>query len=179
MKLFLVTFVLLLVNTAYANAYEYKGFLKLNPNECISLRNNIVLSKLPVEFAKYTGFVKICKLVNKNGKGTRVSIVSIWAHDYLDAKSAKAPWENFPLPVIVDNEFKPLGYLYELYPSGWVTDLNIYYGKWRSDIPTEIRVDVENPAVSGDYYYAPMRWNQEGWFYEIKSKEIINGRRPQ
>lgn len=177
-KLLFVFFLLLSVNVTQVSAYEYRGFTKLNPDECTTLEKDVVLSKLPIGFSKYTGFVKICNLINK-GKETRVSIVSVWAHEYLDVQPPKTAWENFPLPIIVDNHFKPLGYLQELYPSSWVTDLNIYYGKWRLDIPTEIRVDVENPAVSGDYYYPPLIWNEKSSFYEIKGKGTINGRRPQ
>jgi hypothetical protein len=60
-------------------------------------------------------------------------------------------------------------------------ELDVYFGKWQSGMLTEIRVDVYNPAVTGDYYYAPLIWNKNSGVYEMKSgeKEKTYGHRPR
>ena len=173
----MISIILAITTTSHGN--EYKGYKKLNPDECIPLDKGVVVSQLPTEWHKYVGFIKICKLTPGKATTTQVSIISIWAHDYLNTQPPDTPWEKFPLPIIIDSSFKQIGHINELYPSDWVTDLNIYYGQWQFDVPTEIRVDVENPAVSGDYYYAPLIWNKKNGFYEMRTKETINGRRPR
>ena len=169
--------ILLLAITALCYGSGYKGFKKLNPDDCLLLDKISIVSQLPEQWHKYSNFVKICKLKQNESSIGQVSIISIWAHDYLDTLSPNAPWENFPLPIIIDSHFKQIGQLSELYPSDYVTDLNIYYGKWQFDLPAEIRVDVENPAVSGDYYYPPLIYNKKSGYYEMKGKVTINGRR--
>lgn len=157
----------------------YKGFLKLNPDECVPLDKKVVL-QLPTEWHRYGDFVKICGLTQKKGQPAKVSIVSIWADDFYDAQPAGAKWGNFPRPLIVDAGYRQLGQLPELYPTHQESELSVYYGKWRSGTPEEIRIDVYNPAVDGDYYYAPFMWNTKQGRYEMKKggNERTYGRRP-
>jgi hypothetical protein len=42
-----------------------------------------------------------------------------------------------------------------------------------------IRIDVYNPTVSGDYYYAPLIWNEKDGQYHMKTKESKSGKRPK
>jgi hypothetical protein len=156
----------------------YKGFKLLNPDECTQLDKKVV-SQLPVEWHKYADFIKACKLKDKNTAEAKVSIITIWAHDYLSAKGPGAEWENFPLPIIVDINLNQIGQLPELYPMDWVTHLDVYYGKWKSGIPSVIMIDVENPAVTGDYYYAPLNWSKKDGQYKMKNMDVTSGKRPK
>src|SRR5512135_3703092 len=124
----------------------YKGFLLLNPDECVPLDKKVVL-QLPAEWHKYGDFVKICGLTEKKGQPAKVSIISVWAEEYYDTLPSDAMWEKFPLPLIVDERFRKIGKLPELYPMDQPRELDVYYGKWQSGVPAEIRVDVYNPAV--------------------------------
>jgi len=173
----LLFFVLAISSTAYGN--EYSGFTKLDPSQCVPLNKEQVVSQVPDQWHKFAGFIKVCPLKQGKTGFAHVSILSIWAHEYLESQPPNAPWQGFPLPIIINNHFERIGQLSELYPSDWVTDLKVHYGKWQHNIPTEIRVDVENPAVSGDYYYAPLIWNEKRGSYLMRSKETINGRRPR
>lgn len=170
----LLFFVLAISSTAYGN--EYKGFTKLDPSQCVPLDKEQVVSQsgpmaqisgfhqgVPTE----TGENRFCTCVDRFHLGSRISGVS----------TAKCSLARFSIPIIINDQFERIGQLSELYPSDWVTDLKIRYGKWQSDIPTEIRVDVENPAVSGDYYYAPLIWNAKSGRYEMKDVEPKNGKR--
>jgi hypothetical protein len=163
--LFLVAAVFLL--TPCVHGKGYKGFLLLNPDECVPLDEKVVL-QLPVEWHKYSDFIKICGLTQKKGQPAKVSIISVWADDCHEAQPAGAEWEEFPRPIVVDTSYRQLGQLPELYPTHQESELSVYYGKWRSGTPEEIRVDVHNPAVDGDYYYAPLVWNGKQGRYEIK-----------
>jgi len=168
-----------LVSNSYGKGY--KGFKLLNPDECSQLDKKVV-SQLPVEWHKYADFVKICKLKEKGNTDAKVSIISIWINDYYDTTvptGAPHIWENFPLTLIVDSNLHIIGKLPEIYPMNDITSPDVYYGKWKSGIPTEIRIDVNNPAVEGDYYYSPLIWDIKSLNYKMKSKEVTYGRRPK
>jgi len=156
----------------------YGRFTKLDPKKCIKA-DATVMSQLPSDWQKYKRFVKICPLT-KNKINSDVSIISIWVNEYFDAKYpplATHQWEQFPAPVIMDKMLHKIGSLPELFPDDDITSSIVYYGKWHGGIPTEIRVDVENPAEGGDYYYSPIVYNSNNGVYEPKNKEIIHGKR--
>lgn len=167
-----------LAATPAASATSYRGLTKLDPKSC-SKAEDAVVNQLPLSWRKYSGFIKVCNL-RKEKKGSDISLISIWEQDYFKSmlQSGQAPHdESFPLPIIVDRQLAQLGSLPEVYPEDDVTSLVIHYGKWKSLIPTVILVDVENPAEGGDYYYAPIIYNDTSGRYEMKRKEVINGRR--
>ena len=173
------TICLFLVATAFlfisvARSESYKGFLKLNPDECVPLDKKVV-DQLPADWHKYGDFVKICGLPQKKGQPAKVSIISVWAHDYYATLPAGTLWENLPRPLIVDSSYREIGLLREVYPADPPRDLYVHYGRWEAGLPTEIRVDVHNPAVDGDYFYAPLKWNKKSGRYEMKSKEVTYG----
>ena len=176
-----IMFCSLLIITSASYGNEYKGYIKLNPDECVPLSKEVVISQLPADWHHSAGFVKICQLKQKKTTATPVSIISIWVLDYYDAKfppPATRKGEKFPLPIVVDNEFHTLGQLPQQYPDDPPRELNIYYSEFQAGTMSEILIDVYNPAVSGDYYYAPFRWNKQDKIYEMESKSNINGRRP-
>lgn len=157
-------------------AAGYAGFTKLNEKDCVVLDDDHV-HKLPSTWHKYKGFIKSCGLQKKAEKA-KVFIISVWGHEYLDANNLDM-WEEFPLPVIVDDQWNQVGSFPELYPSELECDLKVYYGNWKMGIPKEIRIDVSNPTVSGDYYYAPLRWNPNSMMYIMKDTEEKYGKRPR
>lgn len=170
----------------YAYGAIYPLFSKLNPANCTPLDKNAMLSRLPATWHKYAGqtyegFVKICALKAKQFSEPKILIISIWTNDYYNARitSTDLEEEKFPLPLILDNDFNIIGQLPEIYPRDDVTSPEIYYGKWHGDRPSEILIDVDNPAVSGDYYYAPLKWNEKKGNYEMTDPEEKNGHRPR
>ena len=176
-----IMFYSLLTITSASYGNEYKGYIKLNPDECIPMGKEVVISKLPLEWRKYSNFVKICKLQHGMQSPSKISIISVWVKDYFQTlpASSRDILENFPLPLIFDNEFKNLGKLPEPYPGFDVADPDIYYGEWQLGLPTKILIDIYNPAVDGDYYYAPIKWNKEKNRYELNDLEEKYGRRPE
>lgn len=169
-------FFLFTKQSCYSSTNE---FIELNEEKCSTLRRDDML-KLPLVYQEYLGFVKICSLKKKDSdEKWRTSLISIWAHDYLLSKGDASRWKDFPAPILIDSKFKEVGKLPELYPMDWVTHLLVSYGKWHAGGPGEIRVDISNPAVTGDYYYAPLEWNMEKRKYEMKSQEPITGKRPK
>lgn len=153
------------------------NFKVLDEEKCTQLTQDDTL-KLPVAYHRYVEFLKLCKFQKNNGGEQSASgLISIWAHDFTRSKGERSAWEDFPPSVLVDGSFKVIGKLPELYPMDWATHLAVSYGKWHAGRPEEIRVDVTNPAVSGDYYYAPLRWNRAKERYEMTSQEPIPGKR--
>lgn len=159
-------------------ASAYQGFRELKESECVVL-NESAIQQLPSAWHKYMGFIKACGMKKDANSKAKVFIVSIWAYDYLNAWTKSSMWENFPLPIIVDEHFTSLGTLPELFPMDSRTESTIYYGKWKSDIPTEIRIDVRNPTVTGDYHYAPLIWHSKDRQYGMEDKEPRLGHRPR
>jgi hypothetical protein len=149
-------------------------FAEVKDDKCVVLHDK-ELRALPATWHKYEGFVKSCGLQNKSSR-PKVSLISVWSHDYLDANNKKS-WEEFPLPILVDGQFRQCGTLPELYPTSYVNSVYVSYGKWRSGIPTEIRVDVDDPTVSGDYHYAPLKWDDSDGKYKTLNSSRINGKR--
>lgn len=88
----------------------------------------------------------------------------------LGTKGDAATWEDFPAPILADSAFKEVGRLPELYPMDWATHLIVSFGKWHNGRPDEVRIYVSNPAVSGDYHYVPLKWNEKKGRYEMKSQ---------
>lgn len=151
----------------------------LNEEKCTNLKLED-LTKLPVAFLKYGDFTKLCRLNEGENFGQwSTALVSIWAHEYLRSKGGATEWEHFPSSILVDRTFNVVGELPEIYPMDWATHLAVNFGKWHAGRPEEITVDVSNPAVSGDYYYAPLKWNRVKEKYEMTSQEPITGKRPK
>jgi hypothetical protein len=158
-----------------SSAIAYNGFTMLGENTCKPLTERQIHSLSP-SWQKYIGFVKLCPLQARHEKDVKVSLISVWAHEYLGARPDEA-WQDFPLPIIVNSKMEELAKLPELYPMDWVTHLKVYYGKWKSGIPREILVDVSNPAVSGDYYYLPLQYDDTTQKYLLAASEPITGQR--
>jgi hypothetical protein len=174
----LTIFVFLMLTVSICNGNGYRGFTKLDPQKCTKADARI-MSQLPSDWQKYNGFVKICSL-KKDNTNSNISVISIWVDEYFEARfppPAPHQWEEFPIPVIVNGDLQIVGTLPEIYPIDDITSPIIYYGRWQGEIPTEIRIDVENPAEGGDYYYKPIIYNRNEGRYEIKNKEIIHGKR--
>ncbi len=166
----------------YAYGAVYEEFAKLNPVTCVPLGKEAVLSRMPAAWRPYADFAKRCALKRGNATASTVSIISIWLRNYEEARfPAGTPRVGDnpppPLPIIVDNAFHIIGHLPEAYPFVEVTDPDIYYGKWHSDMPTEILVDVDDPTVSADRYYAPLTWNEKSHRYEQKETIDMPGHR--
>jgi hypothetical protein len=172
---FLMYCALLMPSNSVASYYQ--GFRELKGKDCVLISDEDV-QRLPSVWYKYKNYIKICPLKNKVTSKANVSVISIWTDDYLNAQANKM-WEDFPLTMIVDDHFTELGTLPELYPMGFRTEPIIYYGKWKSGIPTEIRIDVYDPTVSGDYYYSPLTWNDKDKKYDMKDKKSKSGKRPR
>lgn len=168
-------FFILLSNSFAAG---YRGFKELKESECAVLGEQD-LQKLPPQWHKYKGFVKICGMKRSKAAKPKVFIVSVWGVDYMEAEK-KEMWEDFPCTIIVDGQFRLLGtFPPDLYPIDPPVDLIVYYGKWKTDIPAEIRIDVLNNALGGDYYYAPFIWSDKDGQYHMKTKESKSGKRPK
>jgi hypothetical protein len=170
-----IILLIFLLGRAPSVAASYRGFNEVLDDQCVVMQDHD-LKTLPADWLKYKGFIKLCELKKNKDSKSKVSLISIWTHDYLDSRGKKS-WEGFPLPILVDDQFRQCGTLPELYPSSYVNSIYVSYGKWKVGIPTEIRIDVADPTVSGDYYYLPLLWDDKDKIYKMKGKERISGRR--
>jgi len=155
---------------------------KISDFDLLNSESGVLLSPperilLPLEFQPFVSFVRKYELKTRAAGSTKVSILSISINDYYRHQTVMAPLDapyvNFPLPIILDTAFRILGKLPELYPNNDVSSLQVFYGRWNSDIPCEIRLKVQNPAVGGDYEYHPLVWNPKKKQYQMKNEEQI------
>lgn len=176
-SLFMTLFLCLSLLVPLSFAGSYPGFKELKSKNCTALDSQSI-QKLPSSWEKYEQFIKICSLLKSSHSSAKVAIVSIWTDDYMNSQS-KRMWEDFPLTILVDENLNEIGTLPEIFPMDSRTEPIIYYGRWKSGIPTEIKVDVYNPTVSGDYYYAPLTWDEKRRRYHMIDKEPKFGPRPK
>lgn len=175
--LLLIFHIYLLVPGSIAFAEGYTGFKQVKAKDCVDLDQRL-LQKLPAPWHKYKNFIKICPLKKNMRSKEVVSIVSLWTEDYLNMKEHKT-WEEFPQSIIIDENLNEVGTLPVIFPVESPIEPAVYFGKWKSAIPTEVRVDVHDPTVSGDYYYSPLIWNDKDKRYYMTDKEPKSGRRPR
>lgn len=170
----------ILVVASISHSYGYNGYLKLAPDTCVPLEEDVIISKLPAYWHKYSSFIKICKLKQRAATTAPVSIISIWVLEYYDTRfppPATHISESFPLPIVVNDKLRPIGQLPQQYPDDPPRELDIYYRETLVGIPSDVLIDVYNPAVNGDYYYAPLKWNPKSERYEMKDMETKYGKR--
>lgn len=176
--LFTILFVIFSLTSNQSSwAGGYLGFTELKAKDCVAFDQR-QLQNLPPSWHRYGKFVKKCPLKKSAGSKPVVSIISIWTEEYLDTKEVRL-WEDFPLSMIVDENLNEVATLPLIFPMDSPSEPAVYFGKWKSALPTEIRVDVRDPTVSGDYYYAPFIWNDKDKRYYMTDKEPKSGTRPK
>ncbi|QXE90194.1 hypothetical protein [Geomonas subterranea] len=174
-----VLLILLVFHLSWLTSRSFAGypdFVELNSTVCVPIDQQHA-EKLPSPWRKYLAFTKICPLSKTPTSKARVFIVSVWTEDYLNTKQSNM-WEEFPSSIIVDGDMNILGALPVIFPIDPPTEPAIYFGRWKATIPTEIRVDVYDPTVSGDRYYPPLIWNNKQKRFRMLDKEPKSGHRP-
>ena len=129
----------------------------LDPDACTPLEPDDQ-ARLPASWKPYLNFARRCELTAP-GARPQVALISIFTRAYYEGKPDNAPWEKFPTPLLVDREFRSLGGLSQLFPWDQPAMLELKHGRWKEGVPQEIRVHVDNPAVSGPYDLPTLRWN--------------------
>ncbi|MBF9265171.1 hypothetical protein [Paracidovorax cattleyae] len=140
---------------------------------------------LPAAWAPYRDATRVCALAERPaGKAparapAKVRLVAVFTDAYYRNLPADAPWERFPLPLLVDEAGRCLARLPHLFPVDPPEDLEVRPGRWRDGIPQEIQLQVRSSAQGGDYRLPTLRWDGEARFYrafpektaEVSSKQ--------
>ncbi|GFO60219.1 hypothetical protein GMST_25440 [Geomonas silvestris] len=177
---FLEILLIILISSVPGHTASYPGFELLQESQC-SKADAYLVSTLPTQWQKYALFVKSCELMGKAGSPSGFQIVSVWVDEYFQEKYPRQHprWEPFPKALILDSHLKVVGTLPVVYPRDDITFPDVFYGRWITNVPTEIRIDVENPAEGGDYYYAALVWDESSHSYRSHGTEAIDGTRPR
>jgi hypothetical protein len=132
---------------------------------------------LPAAWTPYRAATRVCALSDRAG-GTvqapapaRVRLVAVFTDDYYRSLPADAPWERFPLPVLLDEAGRCLAQLPHLFPSDPPEDLEVRPGRWRDGIPQEIQLQVRSPAQGGDYRLPTLRWDAKARLYRAAPRK--------
>jgi hypothetical protein len=145
------------VSKSGKSAKAARAWRTLSPAGCHPL-NDAEQARLPASWKPYASSTRRCDLAAP-GAAPKVSLVSVFAEDYFRGSPPSAPWEDFPKPLLVDSAWRCVGVLPELYPFDEPRTLTLRYGQWLDGIPQEIRVQVANPALGGDYALPPLSWD--------------------
>jgi hypothetical protein len=136
--------------------------VKVEPETCrgITAHQNAWLGP---EWKPYLHFVKACEI--KSGKITALYLLSVWGDDYYRSLPPSAPAPNLPKPVLVSPQGKILGRLPEIFPRDPPRTLDVTFARWVSNFPHEIRLHLEDPAVTGDRVLPPLVWDADSQTY--------------
>lgn len=158
----------LFLQTAFAGgaADGAERLQQLLPATCVSLAASKLNLTLPAEWRPYIGATRVCPLKRNSGATENIRLVSIFIEDYYRNKPADAPWEDFPKPVLLDDVGQQVGTLEALFPNESPGEMVLSYGRWQGHIPTEIKMRMLHPGVSGNYDLPTLRWNKKSRRYE-------------
>ncbi len=137
---------------------QAEGWVTLDASRCKPVD---VAATLPDAWSKYRGSTRICPLTRHQSDVAQVSLLSVFVDDYYLGLPKDAPWESFPQPMLVDPSGQCLARLSHLYPSEPPSQLVVRAGGWKQGVPTLLRFDVLNPAVSGNYSLPGLKWDMQ------------------
>ncbi len=138
------------------DARASRSWRTLSPANCKPL-DDAEQAHLPASWKGFTAAARRCDLAAP-GASSQVMLVSVFAEDYFRGLPASTPWADFPKPLLMDTAWRCLGALPELYPLDEPRTLTLRHGRWVDGIPQEIRVQVANPALGGDYALPTLHW---------------------
>jgi hypothetical protein len=139
------------------------GWITLDASRCKPVDAS---AALPESWSKYRGSTRICALTRKQNQTAKVSLLSVFVDDYYLGLPKDAPWESFPLPMLVNSSGQCLAQLPHLFPSNPPSQLVIRAGGWKQDAPTLLRLDVLSPAVGGNYSLPSLKWDVQSKRYQ-------------
>jgi hypothetical protein len=162
--------------TGSALATPSSNFVTLKPDQCQRLNEAI---ELPADWTPYRDFVRSCPIAKPaRTSSPALRLLAVFVDDYYAKKPSGSPWEQFPLPMLVDINGRCLARVAHLFPVDPPRDLIVRFGKWRSDgLPSEIKFQVKNPAVDGNYNLPTLYWISDKGIYQpansasLKDKE--------
>ncbi len=126
---------------------------------------------LPAAWEPYRDAVRACPLVqggaagNVPPKAAKVRLLAVFTDAHYRGLPPDAPWERFPLPLLVDDAGRCVGKLTHLFPADPPEELDVVPGRWRDGVPHEIQLQVRSPAVGGDYHLPTLRWDAKNRLY--------------
>lgn len=128
---------------------------------------------LPADMEPYRAATRVCSL-SRHSQQPQIRLITVFTDDHYKNLPANAPWENFPLPVLVDAAGRCVGRLPHLFPVDPPQELVVSAGQWRRGVPHELRLKVLSPAVGGNYRLPSLRWNAKAQAYQTPSSPTSN-----
>lgn len=137
-------------------------FITLSAAQCQAATTD---TPLPADMGPYRAAIKVCSLA-RGAQQPQIRLFSVFTDDHYKNLPADAPWEKFPLPVLVDAAGRCVGRLPHLFPVDPPQELVVSAGQWRRGLPHELRLKVLSPAVGGNYQLPSLRWNAQTQAYQ-------------
>ena len=162
--------VIVVLTASSASATQAAGWITLNDSMCKPIAAS---AALPEAWSKYRESTRICSLARNDSQVAQVSLVSVFVDDYYRGLPKDAPWESFPMPMLVDPSGRCLAQLSHLFPSEPPSRLVVQAGGWKNGVPTLLRFNVLNPAVDGNYRLPSMKWDEQTKRYLLAATKTI------
>jgi hypothetical protein len=143
----------------FSGRVEAASLQALPESACVPITRGPMAFRLSDEWAPFSDQTRVCALRRTAADRPFVFLVSVFVREYFDRHVEVKDRPAFPPPRLVDREGRCLAQLVEQFPFDPPRDLSVRYGAWRSNVPTEIRVLVSNPAAGGDYELPRLRWD--------------------
>lgn len=140
-------------------------FITLSAAHCHAVGTT---APLTADMEPYRASVKDCPIA-RTGQPAKVHLLSVFTDDYYKGRPADAPWQQFPLPLLIDASGRCLGRLPHLFPVDPPQELVVSAGQWRRGMPHELRLQVLSPAVGGNYRLPSLRWDAKQQIYQTKN----------
>ena len=151
------------------------GFQQLLPQACVPLASSKVTVALSAAWEPYLSATRACPLAKQQGTQPEITLITIFAVDYYRDKPEGAVWENFPDPILVNRAGARVGTLEHLFPDEAPGEMTLSYGRWRGNIPGEIRIHITHSGVSGDYDLPTRLWSEERKRYVPQITPHVSG----
>lgn len=154
---------------ASACASQAHDFVTIAPTACLPVEQGM---GLPADMTPYRAAVRVCNIARKSGPSAavaKVRLLSVFTDDYYKSLPADAPWQNFPLPMLIDETGRCLGRIAHLFPVDPPQELTVSAGRWQRGVPHELRLAVKSPAVGGDATLPSLHWNPRSGGYAAKN----------
>ena len=146
----------------YACSAQAEGWITLEASTCTPVDAS---TALPESWSKYRGSTRLCALTRQQNQIAKVSLLSVFVDDYYAGLPKDAPWESFPLPMLIDPSGRCLAQMPHLFPSDPPNQLVVRAGGWKQGTPTLLRLDVLSPAVGGNYSLPSLKWDAQSKRY--------------
>lgn len=136
--------------------------LKLQPAKCTPITAE-QRAWLPPDWQPFLSYTKTCQIRQANAPS--LYLIAIWADDYEAHLPKNAEVAHLPKPLIVNKDGKTIGRLPVGFPRDPPRSADVTFTKFTAGFPHQIRIDIDDPTVTGNST-TYLHWNPQSNSFE-------------